>query len=162
VTREANISITTLRRMMDCENIRLLSGESDLHEMETLNGFRFLWRCLGRVLLRIANWRDVWCRVNEDTAMLGQEPGLDMTIPTSQAQQRRVWLRDDPATTTPSRLFGAEDDDDDLHRNPELRHIGARVALSRCTWTPASGSTSPATQSAPRSAVPRAGILARG
>ena len=111
--------------------------------METLNGFRFLWRCLGRVLLRIANWRDVWCRVIEDTAMLGQEPGLDMTIPTFQAQQLRVWLRDDPATTTPSRLFGAEDEDDDLHRNPELRHICARVATSRGTWTPASGSTPP-------------------
>ena len=41
-SREANISITTLRRMMDSENIRLLSAESDLHEMETLNGTRLL------------------------------------------------------------------------------------------------------------------------
>jgi len=71
-SREANISITTLRRMMDSENIRLLSAESDLHEMETLKGTRLLWRCLGRVLLRIADWRDIWCRVIEDQPCWGR------------------------------------------------------------------------------------------
>ena len=123
VSREACVSVTTLRQMMGNENIRLLPGESDLHEMETLNGVRHLWRCKGRVLLRFADSKDVWCRLIEDTPMLGETPGMEVTIPTFLAQQLRIVMRDDPTTTTPSRLFGAEDGDDDQHHNPAMRHI---------------------------------------
>ena len=144
VSRKACVSVTTLRRMMGNENIKLLSGESDLHEMETLNGVRLLWRCKGRVLLRFADWKDVWCRVIEDSPMLGETPGMEMTIPTFLAQQLRVLLRDDPTTTTPSRIFGAEDGDDDHHSHPAGRHIGARRATSSGTWSAAGGHDSPA------------------
>ena len=133
-TRDANIGKTALRRLITSSALRIRPGESDLHELESTDGNRFVYRSLGRVQIAFWEWGVVWCRVVEDTPALGNQQGLDLSTPTFLVRQLRAYLQAHPQGDTPALVFGAALGNDDFHRQPEHRDIVSRTAASHGTW----------------------------
>ena len=103
-------------------------------------------RCVERVLISLGGWRNVWCRVSEDTPALADQPGLDIRIPTHMARDLRLHVQSMVGGLSP--LFGKGKDNDDPHTNPEHRRNDTLPATSNGSW-PATGASNLAADSAP-------------
>jgi len=133
------IGYSALSRLCNWPDPYIRPEGSNLYETQATDGVLYHWRSLGLVPLNLDGFA-ILCRVIDDRDDLGEQSGLDMSVPTSVVQAIRCDHRSRQQGDLTEMFFGATLDDYSVHQDPTTQHQPLPLSRSCDDWgTPTTG-----------------------